>query len=39
VTEIAETLHHRRETYGITYFSVLEPHMTDFAKVISHLRS
>jgi len=39
VTEIAETLYRYREAYGITYFSVLEPHMTDFAKVISHLRS
>ncbi|MET9555167.1 TIGR03621 family F420-dependent LLM class oxidoreductase [Streptomyces sp. NPDC006645] len=36
--EIAETLHHHRDTYGLSYFSVLEPHLTDFAKVIARLR-
>ncbi|MFC8826276.1 TIGR03621 family F420-dependent LLM class oxidoreductase [Streptomyces sp. NPDC057137] len=36
--EITETLHRYWETYGLTYFSVLEPHMTDFAKVIARLR-
>ncbi|MFE5840321.1 TIGR03621 family F420-dependent LLM class oxidoreductase [Streptomyces niveus] len=36
--EIAETLHHYRDTYGLTYFSVLETHQTDFAKVIARLR-
>lgn len=36
--EIAETLHRYRDTYGLTYFSVLEPHMTDFAKIITRLR-
>ncbi|WP_405615638.1 TIGR03621 family F420-dependent LLM class oxidoreductase [Streptomyces sp. NBC_01508] len=38
VPRIAETLHRYRETYGLSYFSVREPHMTDFAKVIAHLR-
>lgn len=38
VDEIAETLHRYRDTYGLTYFSVLEPHMTDFAKIITRLR-
>jgi probable F420-dependent oxidoreductase len=36
--EIAEKLHRLRETYGITYFAVLQPGMTDLAKVISLLR-
>jgi probable F420-dependent oxidoreductase len=36
--EIADTLVEYRETYGITYFSVVETHMNDFAKVIGHLR-
>jgi probable F420-dependent oxidoreductase len=36
--EIAETLHRYRETYGLTYFSVTEQSMPDFAKVISLLR-
>jgi probable F420-dependent oxidoreductase len=36
--EIADTLTGYRETYGLTYFSVLEAHMADFARVIAHLR-
>ncbi|WP_327235731.1 TIGR03621 family F420-dependent LLM class oxidoreductase [Streptomyces sp. NBC_01317] len=36
--QIADTLTGYRETYGLTYFSVLEAHMTDFARVIAHLR-
>lgn len=36
--EIAEKLHSHRETYGLTYFSVREPHLADFAKVIALLR-
>lgn len=36
--QITETLHHYRETYGLNYFSVREEHMTDFAKVLPHLR-
>jgi hypothetical protein len=35
---VAETLLRYRENYGLTYFSVLEPHMTGFAKVIGRLR-
>jgi hypothetical protein len=31
--QVAETLLRYRENYGLTYFSVLEPHMTDFAQV------
>ncbi|WP_329385373.1 TIGR03621 family F420-dependent LLM class oxidoreductase [Streptomyces sp. NBC_01716] len=38
VEQIAETLDRYRDTYRLTYFSVLEPHMTDFAKVIDRLR-
>jgi probable F420-dependent oxidoreductase len=36
--EIAETLLSYRERHGLSYFGVLQPHMTDFAKVISLLR-
>ncbi|MFI5606644.1 TIGR03621 family F420-dependent LLM class oxidoreductase [Amycolatopsis sp. NPDC051903] len=36
--ELAERLQRYRETYGVTYISVLEPHMAAFAEVISHLR-
>jgi alkanesulfonate monooxygenase SsuD/methylene tetrahydromethanopterin reductase-like flavin-dependent oxidoreductase (luciferase family) len=36
--QIAEQLLHYRETFGLTYFSVLEPHMDDFAKVMDRLR-
>ncbi|HEX3786753.1 MAG TPA: TIGR03621 family F420-dependent LLM class oxidoreductase [Pseudonocardiaceae bacterium] len=36
--EIADQLLRYRETFGITYVSVLEPHMTAFAEVIKHLR-
>jgi probable F420-dependent oxidoreductase len=36
--EIAERLGRYREQYGVTYISVLEPHMEAFAKVIEHLR-
>jgi hypothetical protein len=35
---VAETLLRYREEYGLTYFGVLEAHMTDFAKVIERLR-
>ncbi|GGJ83394.1 LLM class F420-dependent oxidoreductase [Streptomyces camponoticapitis] len=38
VEQIAETLNGYRDTYRVTYFSVLEPHMADFAKVIAQLR-
>ncbi|MFD3521686.1 TIGR03621 family F420-dependent LLM class oxidoreductase [Streptomyces sp. NPDC058653] len=38
VEQIAETLHRYRDTHGLTYFSVLEPDMSDFAKVIARLR-
>lgn len=37
VEQVAETLLRYREKYGLTYFSVLEPHMTEFAKVIEYL--
>ena len=36
--QLAEVLLRYREKYGLTYFGVLEPHMTDFAKVIDRLR-
>ena len=36
--QVAETLLRYYETYGLTYFSALEPHMAEFAKVIEHLR-
>lgn len=36
--EMAERLLRFREEFGITYFSVLEPHMELFAQVIKHLR-
>ena len=36
--EIAEMLLSYRERHGVSYFGVLQPHMTDFAKVISLLR-
>jgi probable F420-dependent oxidoreductase len=36
--QVAETLLRYREYYGLTYFGVLEPHMSDFAKVIDRLR-
>ncbi|GAA4554178.1 LLM class F420-dependent oxidoreductase [Amycolatopsis samaneae] len=35
---IADSLHEYRETYGITYFSVLEFHQDAFAKVIAQVR-
>jgi probable F420-dependent oxidoreductase len=34
---IAEVLYEYREIYGLTYFAVTEPAMTDFAQVISHM--
>jgi probable F420-dependent oxidoreductase len=36
--EIADRLLRYRETFGTSYISVLEPHMTAFAEVIKHLR-
>ena len=36
--QVAETLLRYRERYGLTYFSALEPHMAEFAKVIECLR-
>ena len=36
--EIAERLLRQREEFGISYISVLEPHMAVFAEVIKHLR-
>jgi probable F420-dependent oxidoreductase len=36
--ELAERLQHYREEFGISYVSVLEPHMAAFAGVIKHLR-
>jgi probable F420-dependent oxidoreductase len=36
--EIADRLQRYREEYGISYVSVLEPHMAAFAEVIKHLR-
>jgi probable F420-dependent oxidoreductase len=38
VSEVAETLLRYREKYQLTYFSVIEPYMADFAKVIERLR-
>jgi probable F420-dependent oxidoreductase len=35
---IADRLRHYREAYGISYISVLEPHMRTFARVIALLR-
>ncbi|MTD52442.1 TIGR03621 family F420-dependent LLM class oxidoreductase [Amycolatopsis pithecellobii] len=37
--EIAETLHQHRERYGFSYFTVPEPAMRDFARVIAAARS
>ena len=37
-SEIAERLQRYREQYGISYISVLEPHMAVFADVIKQLR-
>ncbi len=36
--ECAQRLLERRQKYGLTYFSVLEPEMEAFAKVIEELR-
>jgi hypothetical protein len=36
--EIAERLLRYRDQYGLSYISVLEPHMAAFAKVIPLLR-
>lgn len=36
--EIAESVLEYREKYGITYLTLIEPHMEAFAKVIKHLR-
>lgn len=36
--EIADRLRRYREEYGVSYISVLEPHMTTFADVIKELR-
>lgn len=36
--QVADTLLRYRDKYGLTYFGVLEPHMTEFAKVIDRLR-
>lgn len=36
--EVAETILRYRDEYGLTYFSALEPHMLEFAKVIERLR-
>src|SRR3984957_2813544 len=36
--QLAEVLLRYREKYGLTYFGVLEPHMTDFAQVTDRLR-
>lgn len=36
--EIAETLRHYRDTYGLTYFTALTPHLEAFGKVIARLR-
>jgi len=35
---VAETLLRYHEKYRLTYFSVIEPYMKDFAKVIEQLR-
>ena len=37
-SEIADTLHRYREQFGLTYFTLTEPSMVDFASVISQLR-
>lgn len=37
-SEIADRLRRYREEYGVSYISVLEPHMTMFADVIKQLR-
>jgi len=36
--EIADRLLRYREEYGVSYISVLEPHMAAFAKVVKYLR-
>ncbi|WP_280380953.1 TIGR03621 family F420-dependent LLM class oxidoreductase [Nocardia wallacei] len=36
--EIADTLRHYRDAYGVTHYSVPEPRMTALAKVIEELR-
>lgn len=36
--ECADTLRHRRKTYGLTYYTVLEPEMEAFAPIIAALR-
>ncbi|HZE31207.1 MAG TPA: hypothetical protein VE198_07200 [Actinoallomurus sp.] len=36
--EIADRLLRYREEFGVSYISVLEPHMAAFAEVIKHLR-
>ena len=38
VSQVAETLLRYHEKYRLTYFSVIEPYMKDFAKVIERLR-
>ena len=37
VAEICETLEHRREEYGISYISVNERHLEEFAPVVAEL--
>jgi probable F420-dependent oxidoreductase len=37
-TEMAERLRHLRDTYGVSYFIVMIPHLETFAKVIAELR-
>ncbi|WP_116200909.1 TIGR03621 family F420-dependent LLM class oxidoreductase [Amycolatopsis circi] len=37
--EIAETLHQHRKTFGVSYVTVPEPAMRDFARVIAAMRS
>ena len=36
-SSIAEDLHRYRELYGVSYFTIREPHMEVFAKVIAEL--
>jgi len=36
--DMADTLRHHRDTYGITYFTVQEHHAASFSKVIAELR-
>jgi hypothetical protein len=36
--QIADQLRRYRDEYGITYYGVLEPHMTAFARIIPLLR-